>query len=231
MSYTYLLEQGEESLAECFSDIPACVLSRLSLTAAKSCCNGSETESFQSSRYGTMCEPLTAGPGKEKSTLFAQAFHANELAVPERAGDSSTRTITKPLSASFAKWGPGLYFWKTPHFLFAEDSHPFSGTWPRWGMMVNGECWELPTPDFLTNGSDSGQSLPTPSGVNGGKNHTMGRIDEWGGSSNPLRGTTIGYLCLPEFEELVMGWPVTWTALMPLETVKFQRWLQQHGEF
>jgi hypothetical protein len=73
--------------------------------------------------------------------------------------------------------------------------------------------------------------LPTPSGVNGGKNHTMGRVDEWGGSSNPLRGTVIGSLCSPEFEELVMGWPVTWTELMPLGMDRFRLWLQTHGEF
>jgi hypothetical protein len=71
--------------------------------------------------------------------------------------------------------------------------------------------------------------LPTPSGVNGGNNHTMGRVDEWGGSSNPLRGTVIGSMCSPEFEELVMGWPVTWTELTPLETDRFQAWCASHG--
>ncbi|MNR20025.1 hypothetical protein D3C85_1368460 [compost metagenome] len=77
---------------------------------------------------------------------------------------------------------------------------------------------------------ESGSVLPTPSGVNGGRNHTMGRIDEWGGSSNPLRGTAIGSMCLPEFEELVMGWPIGWTELTPFETDKFREWQQQHGK-
>ena len=48
MSYTFLQEQGEESSAESFSDIPASVLSRLNLTAAASCSNASGTESCQS---------------------------------------------------------------------------------------------------------------------------------------------------------------------------------------
>ena len=30
-----------------------------------------------------------------------------------------------------------------------------------------------------------------PSGVNGGRNNTMERIDEQGGSSNPLRGASL----------------------------------------
>jgi hypothetical protein len=92
----------------------------------------------------------------------------------------------------------------------------------RWGVL--GACHA-----GLDHRESASGSLPTPSGVNGGNNHTMGRVDEWGGSSNPLRGTVIGYLCLPEFEELVMGWPVTWTAPTPLEMDRFQRWLQWHS--
>jgi len=78
--------------------------------------------------------------------------------------------------------------------------------------------------------NECGSSLPTPSGVNGGNNHTMGRIDEWGGSSNPLRGTVIGSMRLPEFEELVMGWPIRWTELTPYETAKFREWSSEHSE-
>jgi hypothetical protein len=43
--------------------------------------------------------------------------------------------------------------------------------------------------------------LPTPSGVNGGKNHTVGRLDEWGGSSNPFRGTDLARVRCASFEE------------------------------
>jgi hypothetical protein len=96
--------------------------------------------------------------------------------------------------------------------------------------MRDGELLAQTPAACLTGGKEFGL-LPTPSGVNAGKNHTMGRIDEWGGSSNSLRGTVIGYLCLPEFEEMVMGWPITWTALTPLETDRFHAWLLQHGVF
>jgi hypothetical protein len=33
----------------------------------------------------------------------------------------------------------------------------------------------------------------------------------------------------PTWCEWFMGWPIGWTALEPLETDKFQRWLQAHG--
>lgn len=29
--------------------------------------------------------------------------------------------------------------------------------------------------------------------------------------------------------ELIMGWPIGWTALEPLATVRFQRWCALHG--
>jgi hypothetical protein len=54
--------------------------------------------------------------------------------------------------------------------------------------------------------------------VNGGKNHTVGRLDEWGGNSNPFRGTDIGKKRCATFEEWMMGLPIGFTALTPLET-------------
>ncbi len=66
--------------------------------------------------------------------------------------------------------------------------------------------------------------LPTPSGVsNHGKNHVMGRMDEWGGSSNPFRGTEIGKVRCASFEEWMMGFPMGWTELTPYETQLFRR--------
>ena len=35
----------------------------------------------------------------------------------------------------------------------------------------------------------------------------------------------------PTWVEWLMGWPLAWTDLKPLETDKFQQWQQQHGEF
>ncbi len=228
MSYTYLLEQGEESSAECFSDIPAFVLSRSNLIAEKYSCKDNGTESFQSSQSGMMSAPSMDGHGEGLSMSCAPESHASALALLEREGDSSTRTITKPLSESFVKLDPITSSWKIPQRSFLEDLERFSGTWPRWGMMLDGECWVQTPVDFHIIEPEFGW-LPTPSGVNGGKNHTMGRVDEWGGSSNPLRGTQIGKALSPNFEEIVMGWPTDWTALTQLETDKFQQWLSLHG--
>lgn len=41
-------------------------------------------------------------------------------------------------------------------------------------------------------------------------------------SSEPLNTGTLN----PDWEEWLMGWPIGWTALKPLETAKFRLWLQ-----
>jgi len=230
-SCTCSLALAEESSAECFSDIPACVLSRLSPIAEKCSCNGNETVCCLVSQFGMMCGPSTASRGADALTLSAQESHANGCQQPEREEASLTRTITQPLSELFARLDPDSFSWRTPPSLFGADSGEFCGTWPNWGIMRDGECWALTTPDFLTVASGSGY-LPTPSGTsNHGQNHVAGRLDEWGGSSNPWRKTEIGKLHCPRFEEWMMGWPDQWTALTPLGMGKFQQWQQQHGDY
>jgi hypothetical protein len=52
---------------------------------------------------------------------------------------------------------------------------------------------------------------PTPSACQG---HNSGRIDEWGGSQNPFRGTAEGGGQLnPMWVEWLMGFPLGWTDL------------------
>ena len=44
-----------------------------------------------------------------------------------------------------------------------------------------------------------------------------------------IDGATGGTLN-PMWVEWLMGWPLGWTDLKPLETDKFQKWLEQHGK-
>ena len=120
---------------------------------------------------------------------------------------------------------------KTHQCSLLEDSQPSSLTLTRWGSMRSGVVSERVPLVRHTNAKGSGSSLPTPSGCRSGKNHVAGRLDEWGGSSNPWRGTDIGKTHTPAFEEWVMGWPVQWTELTQSATGKFQRWLLRHGVY
>ena len=124
-------------------------------------------------------------------------------------------------SESLAKHDPDTRSWKTQQacFPWMEDGRGQESylTFSQSGMMVGGRLWGLtplarPTKDF-----GSGSWLPTPSGVNGGTNHTAGRLDEWGGNSNPFRGTSLQRVRCAAFEEWMMGLGIRHTELTPSE--------------
>lgn len=48
------------------------------------------------------------------------------------------------MRVSFARFDPVSYSWKIPHFLFQGDWATYSQTWPRYGILVRGECYQLP---------------------------------------------------------------------------------------
>jgi len=98
----------------------------------------------------------------------------------------------------------------------AETGWPLYATiWKNWDMEWGPPICALRASARPTFGS-AFTGLPTPSGTsNHGKNHVAGRMDEWGGSSNPFRGTELGKVHSPGFEMWVMGYPAVWRELMP----------------
>lgn len=235
MSYTYLQEQGAESSVECFSDIPAYVLSRLSHTAAKCCSKGNETASCRGSLSGMTCEPSTESRGAGSLTLFAVDSHAKTSARRERAPESAVSDLDYGLKwqGSFAKYDPVTSSWKTPQCSLFGGLDEFSETWPQWGSILDGELLVHRTPAPSTTESEYG-FLPTPlasDGDGGGcqrtKNGKEYNLRDWwanqGLGKRPRQRR-------PEFWEWAMGWPESWTGLEPLETAKFQQWLDSHGE-
>ena len=72
---------------------------------------------------------------------LAKTSHAREKAREYAAKEAD---CGRSMRVSFAKYDPVSCLWKIPHFLFQEDWATFSQTWPRWGMMVHGECYQLP---------------------------------------------------------------------------------------
>lgn len=103
------------------------------------------------------------------------------------------------------------------------QAHPFGSidytmTWKVRILPSGRRTCRLAASARSTVGLDSGL-LPTPSGTsNHGKNHVAGRLDEWGGSSNPFRGTNLGKVHCPAFEFWVMGYGEAWQRLMQPET-------------
>lgn len=51
------------------------------------------------------------------------------------------------------------------------------------------------------------------------------------GNHPSTSGNRVGGQLNPTWVEWLMGWPLGWTDLKPLETDKFQQWRRSHGEF
>ena len=218
---------AEESSAECFSDIPASVLSRLMSTAEKSFCNGSETESCHGSRSGMMSELLMGTPGVESWRSSVLDSHAKIL-VPQiqQASESKGKEAVFGVKSreSFVKFDHDSYSWKIHQHSLLGGLESFSETWPTWGEMHNGECFQL-APLVHHIHAPACSYWPTPRASD---------KDNCGGSGARKKaqrlGTYVGRKQNPQLTEWLMGWPIGWTDLKPLETAKFQQWLNSHGK-
>ena len=150
-----------------------------------------------------------------RQVSHAKIYHTRAKVpdLPERIVDCSG-TYFEP----FAWWDAQEFCWRTFQRSLIEGCPKYSGRWPRSGMTRNGIAYQRDTLVPRMDATVSGL-LPTPSGTsNHGKNHVAGRLDEWGGSSNPFRGTPIGKVHCPSFEGWMMGYPEAWHQLTDTET-------------
>lgn len=171
MSYTYLREQGEESSAESFADIPQSVLLRSNHTAAACYSSVSETESCRDSRSGMMSPHSTVARGEGELTSCAAGSRARTFQLPEKEQDS---TAIAPASGekcreSLAKYDRVWRLWKIRQRSLLGGLIEFSETFPRWGMTVAGALYRLPTPCILeelrrliTSANESGYLVRMP---------------------------------------------------------------------
>jgi hypothetical protein len=321
-------EPGEESLQTFCLDTYLSELAKSSPIQETSCSPGSETDSCQSSPYGTTYAPLTESLGEDQLTFFAEASHVRTSVrqVKEQELQGSVRDFGRNMRDSLERCGLDLSLPKT-HLCFAPgDLELSSKTWPRWGIMLDGECSELgmsvrhinetecgswPTPDvrgFTNDGSlqklsKSGVSRteysqmayraskskkekiwPTPctrdyKGINAPEGLTRkdgkSRMDQlpnavayggtqiqqtyptptcmmgamfaesnWEKRNSPSLASHVKYISPttteqkknsaqlnPSWVEWLMGWPIGWTGLKPLETDKFHSVQLWHSLF
>ena len=257
MSWHYL--QGQEVASweeDCLDGAPSALL-RLIPMRAESCLPDRQTDALTDSRSGTMCGPLMERDGGERSTSSAVVFPAKTSASQEEARASMVQSLDSGWKwpASFAKWDPALCLWKTRQRSLVEGLDVFSETWPRWGMMRDGECLELKQPELRTKSATGSGLWPTPT-VTGNHNRKgasknsgdgLATAVKWAtptchdrkGKSGAKRGRNAhGSECLtqqaggtlnPMWVEWLMGWPVGWTDYGALEMDKFQQWQRSHG--
>ena len=230
MSYIFLLEQGEESMAASYLDIPPSVRLKLGHTSEKSFSKDNEMESSKNSQSGMMLEHSTGTLGKGLMQCVEGSHAATSLPLEigqeskERKADYGVRCLE-----SFAKFNPNTYSWRTSQKSLFEEWEEFSETWPKSGMMLNGIVFRLEPWELDTTAKDFSLWVGTPTAemAQRSKNFLSGRT----AAANSTPSELVGSTPHPEWVEELMGFPIGATAMKPLEWPKFQQWLNLHGKF
>lgn len=116
------------------------------------------TDFSRLSRFGMTFEPLTEDLGEGLLTWFLAGFPARTSVLPGKAPASreSTPGCGWKWPASLAKYDPDSCSWKTRQHSLLGGLTEYSETWPPWGTMRDGECWERITLAPRTSGTESG---------------------------------------------------------------------------
>ena len=184
--------------------------------------------------------------------LVAGGFPCQDIsAAGKGAGISGER------SGLLAKYDPDTHSLKTAQCSLVEDLTECSVTLPRWGSMRNGVVFQRPIVELGMRETGFGYLLPTvnTTGLDGGSNsrkaikkrmlptivkqdsrhavsrHINPKSNHWESNLGEVLVALTGLKKWSRnFAEWMMGWPIGHTVLQPLETDKYQLWLQQHGK-
>ncbi len=236
MSWLFSRVLVEEYLGESCLDGEPSVQLNGNLTQLAYLSQDKMTDFSRLSRFGMTFKPLTENRGEELLTLYLAGFHAKTSVQPGKVQEltESDPGCGEKWRGSFTKYDLDSRSWKTHQCSLAGDLEPFSETWPQWGLMRDGECWELPTLEQIISEKESGL-LPTPCARDGrGARSLQAQIKAGRGATNSLPD----YFRIQKnwqyppvaVVEYMMGWPLEWTDLKPLETDKSHYVQQQHGE-
>jgi DNA (cytosine-5)-methyltransferase 1 len=141
------------------------------------------TDYSRLSRFGMMFKPLTEQAGEELLMSYRAAFRVKTFLPQEKEPvlTESGQECGKRWQGLLARLDPNLYLWKTVQCSLLEDSEQSFQTFPRWGSMRNGECFQQPMLEQITSENEYGllQKVPnnldffhTPNttGLDGGSN-------------------------------------------------------------
>ena len=236
------------------------------------CAPDKMTDFSRLSRFGMMYKPLTENLGEKLLMLYLEDFLVPTFQPQEKAQElmEKHQECGEKWRGSFTKYDLNLSLWRTHQCSLLGDLEEFLETWPQWGLMRDGECWEQqmlaqtiketefglwPTPTVCGNYNRKGASKtsgdglatavaqwPTPTmrdykGANSlattNKKIEEGLRAHMGQLPNAVQHTEqkpIGGTLNPMWVEWLMGWPLEWTDLKPLEMDKSLSVQQQPGE-
>lgn len=128
------------------------------------------TECSKLSRYGMTFAPLTGDRGEDVLTWFRGAFPVKTC--QQQQAERQELQVSVPgcglnSLASFARFDRDTHSWKTLQCSLLGDSESYSETWPQWGLIHVGVCWEQTKPALPISENESG-FWPTPLESQGG---------------------------------------------------------------
>ena len=249
MSWHYLPER-----VAAFS-VRSCSVSQQSVTlssipsVSRSLRPGSGMDTSRTRPSGTTSRPLTENPGLDRWISLLRASRASRSLRPGGEGLSEIPAICglRPF-ASLGRSGPRGCYWRTSPDCSTNPTDTlerYSETWPRAGIMLDGDAYRLRPLVPPTFGIGCGL-LGTPSASMGYLYLGCLRAKETWETSAYLNAHLLGMelglkgrskyrgpkmCCHPDFAEWMMGWPIGWSALEPLETARFRRWWREFGGF
>ena len=111
------------------------------------CAPDKMTKFLKLSRFGMTFKPLTDIRGEELSMSSVVAFHVRTLVRQEKAQEltENDQECGDKWRGSFTKYDQNSCLWKTHQCSLLGGLDEFLETWPQWGLMRDGECWEQPT--------------------------------------------------------------------------------------
>jgi hypothetical protein len=266
MSWLYSRVLVEEFLGENFSDGEQSAPLSGNPTQQAYCAPDKMMDFSRLSRFGMTYKPLMGTRGEELLMSYRAAFLAKTSAQQEKGQElmESAAGCGEKWRASFTRYDPDSSLWRTHQCSLLGGLDEFLETWPQWGLMRDGECWEQQTLERHIRGTGYGLSpnnidsfhTPNTTGLDGGSNSRKAlkkRMQMWrtpdtgaGGTSGLLKeGKThrengqpiqvrlvdqVGGQLNPPFPEWLMGWPLGWSDLKPLEMDKSHCVQQPHGE-
>ena len=132
------------------------------------------------SRFGMTFSPLTDDLGAAVLMWCQEASRAKTSALPAREPASTEPAAECGVTwrGSLARFDHATSSWRTAQPSLLEDLGESSVIWPRSGMTVGGQCWELPMSEHRTIGIGSGcvpngetfWHTPNTNGLDGGSN-------------------------------------------------------------
>ena len=158
MSWHYLRVQEEESLQDICSGGELLQPLKSKITHAEFYCNGKLMDSYLDSLSGTTFVHSMENLGQEKSMSSQVDFPVRTFLPQDKEQDlkEKDQDYGEKWRGSFVKYDQDSCSWKTHQCSLLGDLDEFLETWPQWGLMRNGECWEQQTLERTIRGTGFG---------------------------------------------------------------------------